>query len=285
VIGPTTNISRCLVSAAFLVLPGTVFESGQAVAAENKPLVQWTLPRQLREISGLALTEDQRLFAVTDEEAIVYELDYESGSLIKSFALGQPPVRGDFEGIAVLHDTIWLMTSGGDLYSSAEGADGERMTYEKHTPDFAGTCELEGIAADKLRNSLILVCKDAKKKKNRQILVWSMSGQQQHFRLPEAAMAKLIDSRRINPSGIDADPQSGNWIIIAARQKAVFELSRDGELLDVIMRLDPDRHRQPEGVAITNDGRFLIVDEANKGPARLAVYRIEQTNSEHQAVD
>ena len=50
-------------------------------------------------------------------------------------------VRGDFEGIAVLDDVIWLMTSDGDLYATAEGANGDRMTYAKHETGIGRECE------------------------------------------------------------------------------------------------------------------------------------------------
>ncbi len=61
---------------------------------------QWKLPKALKEISGLALTQDERLFAIEDESANVFELDYDQGRLIKRFAVSDPVLRGDFEGIA-----------------------------------------------------------------------------------------------------------------------------------------------------------------------------------------
>jgi len=38
------------------------------------------------------------------------------------------------------------------------------------------------------------------------------------------------------------------------------------------MRLDKKRHRQAEGIAVTQDGLLIIADEAGKGRARLSVY-------------
>jgi hypothetical protein len=101
-------------------------ETSQAPAAEAvdpSEFMQWKLPKRLKEISGLALTPDERLLAITDEQAVVYELDYAEGRVIKSFWLGDPIVRGDFEGIAVLEDTVWLLTSDG---SSSKGWDRTR---------------------------------------------------------------------------------------------------------------------------------------------------------------
>lgn len=238
--------------------------------------VQWQLPDQLREVSGLALTRDQRLLAIGDEEGIVYEVDFADGHLVKAFALGDPTLRRDFEGIAVLDDTVWLMSSDGDLYSAREGADGERVPYEKHEFAFKDDCELEGLAADEIRKSLLLVCKDAKKKKDRLVFEWSSAGIHEKFRLPETAIANKLGENRVHPSGIEVDPHSGHLVIVAARENAVFSISRDGAFVELLMKLDRRRHRQAEGIAITASGLTLIADEADQGPATLTVYNKKQ---------
>ncbi len=235
-------------------------------------IIRWNLPGKLREISGLALTPDQRLLAITDEEAIVFEYDYDNGRLVKAFALGDPTLRGDFEGIAVLHDTVWLMNSKGDLYSAKEGDDGERVEYEKHKFEFKDDCELEGLAADESRDALILVCKDAKKKKDRLIFEWSMDTDSRKFRLPEAEIAASLGTNRVHPSGIEVDPGTGNLLVVAARENVILALSRDGDFLGVIMNLDKSLHRQAEGITVTSDGRLLIADEAANETAMLTIY-------------
>jgi hypothetical protein len=66
------------------------------VAMTDNAVQQWRLPDKLKEISGLALSSDGRLFAVADEMAVVYEINYTDGKLVRAFALGDPPVPGDF---------------------------------------------------------------------------------------------------------------------------------------------------------------------------------------------
>ena len=77
--------------AAFLALVlvgcnGSPLANSAPQAEPDNSFRQWKLPGKLREISGLALTSDERLLAVTDESAIVYEIDYENGRLVKAFA-------------------------------------------------------------------------------------------------------------------------------------------------------------------------------------------------------
>jgi len=267
-----------LLLASCYLFTATACQADQSEGLEEATqldVVRWSLPDKLREISGLALTRDQRLLAVTDEEAIVYEYDYDRGRLVKAFALGEPTLRDDFEGIAVLNDTVWLMNSKGDVYSAPEGEDGERVAYEKHKFVFKDKCELEGLTADEDQNALILICKDAKKKKDRLMFEWSMAGESTKTRLPEEAIAARLAQKRIHPSGIEIDPASGNLWVVMARERAVIELTRDGTFIDVIMRLDSSHHRQAEGITITNDGRLLIADEANDRRAMLSIYRMQ----------
>jgi uncharacterized protein YjiK len=231
----------------------------------------------LREISGLALTPDERLLAVTDEKAIVYELDYQQGAVIKSFALGDPVVRGDFEGIAVLDDTIWLMTSDGTLLAAKEGPDGGSVPYRKFATGHGDYCELEGLAQDRVAGTLILACKEARPNSNDLLLFeWSASASGiEHLRdikVPERSIVDILDKKRFSPSGIAVDPLTDERVLVAARQNAIVRLTSAGTLTSAIILPKKKRHEQPEGIEMTRDGRMLIADEGAKGKARLAVY-------------
>ncbi len=95
----------------------------------------WKLPRRLREVSGLAATADDRLFSHDDERGIVYELDPTDGGVLKSFALGSPVPKDDFEGITVVDDHFFMVTSDGTLYEVPEGADGEHVLVNTFATD------------------------------------------------------------------------------------------------------------------------------------------------------
>ena len=240
--------------------------------------MQWKLPKRLREISGLALTSDERLLAITDEQAIVYELDYLEGKIVKSFALGNPIVRGDFEGIAVLGDTIWLMTSDGLLFAAGEGPDGGFVRYQKYDTGNGAFCELEGLGQDRVAGTLIMACKEGIKRKKKDLKIFELSASAngiEHIRdipLPGPSIRTMIDKNRISPSGLAVDPQTGERVLVAARQDALVRLTPDGALIEAIILEKKGRHKQAEGIEITRDGRMLIADEGGKGRARLAVY-------------
>jgi uncharacterized protein YjiK len=240
---------------------------------------QWRLPDKLNEISGLTLAGDARLLAVTDESAIVYELDYADGRLVKAFALGDPTVRGDFEGIAWSDGRVWLVTSEGVLYESAEGADGERLAYDEYRTGLGQSCEMEGLTYRQSDGMLLLLCKTIKRKSgltSLAVFAWSTSSRktvrEHDIALPDRDIAAALHATRFNPSGITIEERSGNLLIVAARQRAVIELDAGGSLLSVRVLPLAARHRQPEGIAILPSGAILIADEGGGHRARLAVY-------------
>ena len=240
---------------------------------------QWRLPDKLNEISGLALTGDGRLLAVTDESAIVYELDYSAGRLVKAFALGDPTVRGDFEGIAWSDGRVWLVTSKGVIYESAEGEDGERVDYAEYETGFGKLCEIEGLAYRRSGGMLLLLCKKIRQKSGLEslaIFAWSASSRrpvpEQTIALPDRDIAAALRMTRLNPSGLAIEPQSGNLLIVAARQRAVIELDARGSLLSARVLPLAGRHRQAEGIEILPSGVILIADEGGGHRARLALY-------------
>ena len=65
------------------------------------------LARGLTEISGLAVASENSVYAHNDEHGIIYEIDLSSGAILAAFALGEPTVQADFEGIAVFGQRIY----------------------------------------------------------------------------------------------------------------------------------------------------------------------------------
>lgn len=252
-------------------------------------MLQWKLPKKLKEISGLALTPDDRLFAVDDEYSVIHEMDYRQGKTVKSFALGSSITRADFEGIAYLGELFYLVTSNGLIYVAAEGDDGDRMEFDVYQTGLGKFCEIEGLASDVQSGTLLLACKKSRGKNTSgrlSIFVWSpATGRVLHDReivIPEDDIARKIGKKRIRPSAIVVDPETGNLFGISGPQRAIFEMKPNGELIDAIILPLADRHRQAEGIEITRDGKLLIADEGGKKKARLSVYSSGQNKTPDQ---
>jgi uncharacterized protein YjiK len=67
----------------------------------------------------------------------------------------------------------------------------------------------------------------------------------------------------LHPSDITIDPLNGNYVMIASREKALFEITPAGHV--VFARPIPGEHAQPEGIAITRDSILIISDEKSQG--------------------
>ncbi|MBC7791039.1 MAG: SdiA-regulated domain-containing protein, partial [Anaerolineae bacterium] len=77
----------------------------------------------------------------------------------------------------------------------------------------------------------------------------------------------------LNPSGIEHDPQTGNYLIVAAKQRAIIEITPEGKLV-ATAKLAKRWHRQSEGIAIMPDRSLVIGDEGTKktGGGSLTFY-------------
>ncbi|MDH4108354.1 MAG: SdiA-regulated domain-containing protein [Gammaproteobacteria bacterium] len=240
----------------------------------GEPGRHWSLPGKLYEISGLALTGDGRLFAVNDERAVIYEVDYLAGGLRKAFTLGDPAIRGDFEGIAHDGTRFWLVTSDGDLFAAPEGADGARVEYERQETGFGRRCEIEGLAWHRAR--LLVLCKATRRDEELSVYAWdseaAIEDESAGFELPVAAILEHLGIASLHPSGLAVDSGRGTLLLIAARERVLVELGPAGEFLGAIELPLAGLHPQAEGIEVTESGTLIIADEGGGGRARLAVY-------------
>jgi uncharacterized protein YjiK len=246
--------------------------------SSTAPIARWVLPQELREISGLALTKDGRVLAHGDESGTVWEIDYRKGVLVKEFALGERPVKGDFEGITIAHDVVYMLASNGKLYEFKEGADGEHVAFKIHDTGLKAQCEFEGVAFDPAIDALLLACKHVHDKQIKNDIViyrWALAGDSTS-RLTQ--MIVPVDSAlaangwsRLNPSDITIDPLTGNYVLVASLEQALVSITPAGTL--VFARKLPPAHPQAEGVAITKDGLLLVSDEGGRGLGTITVYK------------
>jgi uncharacterized protein YjiK len=281
-----TKIFERLRSAAAVLALGMLCACGEsqsnvatAARLDATDVEQWKLPKKLAEISGLALDDQDRLFAHDDEQAVIHQIDWHRGGLVKSFALGDPPVRGDFEGIAVAGSRFYLMTSDGMLYGAAEGDDGAHVAYDRIDTGLGARCELEGLAYDAHRNVLLASCKEPRNDEPKgrvAVFGWSIEHRAvdagSSMSIAEASLAGPIGERRFNPSSIEVSRDGAHVWLLAGRQHALAEVDRDGAVT-AVTSLAAKRHRQPEGLAIGSSGELIIADEAAGDRATLAVYR------------
>ncbi|MCY3870891.1 MAG: hypothetical protein OXG87_15185 [Gemmatimonadetes bacterium] len=256
----------------------------ESYTLNEETATHWKLPTYLEEISGLAMTRDDRLLAHNDERGVIFEIDYQKGSIVKSFQLSdmKNPVASDFEGIATIDDQIYLVTSSGRLYECREGT-GESVLFNVYTTGVGRDCEIEGLAYDESKRALLLMCKDARSADMEGKLAvyhWSIDEKQlkkdAHTVIPVVEFSQHIKGKKFQPSGIERHPMSGNYFIVAARQGAIAEITPGGQIV-AVREFPAQWHRQVEGITFAADGTLIVSDEGAGKRARLTLYPVSDS--------
>lgn len=236
------------------------------------------LPRALEEISGLATSPDGRLFAHNDERAVIFELDPASGDVLKAFSAGVGGAPGDFEGLAILGDRFFLLSSGGDLLEVGEGPPGSSLRYRIHRTGLGAFCEMEGLAFDPREEALLLPCKEATSPGSRgHLVVYTVPvNTMEPYLVPRVFIPfHDLEALGIGPefhtSAIEVHPGTGSILLLAAREEVILEIDANGRPV-AATELKRKDHPQPEGLALLLDGTLVIADEGQGNPGRLTRY-------------
>jgi uncharacterized protein YjiK len=246
-----------------------------------KYIKQVKLPDNLREISGLAVTDDGRVFSHNDEKGIVYQIDYSNGKVIKRFAIGDPIPKRDFEGIAIVKDKFYLVVSSGDIYEFKEADDKKSSKYKIYKTGLTSSYNIEGLCYDPLTNSLLAACKGYPGKNyNGYRAVYSFNLKERklepkpRFLLSLKNLDKKYDMKNFSPSAIERNPKTGNFFILSSHVRALIEVSPDGKILDGIS-FSEKKHKQPEGITFLPDMKMLISDEGRGGHGTVTTYKLK----------
>ncbi|MBC8042716.1 MAG: SdiA-regulated domain-containing protein [Rhizobacter sp.] len=284
-------ISMLIFLAACVLPEGSLSRYG----VSDKTTVPVFVPKELREISGIAMTRDGRLFAQGDEQAAVYQLDLKTGEvlkriyLIETSLLGKHIIKGDFEDIAVAGKRLFLITSSGVLYQFADSsvgtafADGITVAYKLYETHLGEGFDIEGLCYDDSTDALLIACKEFPrgnaavqyppmlwKSKTKKLFkpVFSFSLKTMtltaapRFLLPHETLRESSKDDDFKPSGIARHPLTGNFFVLASRGHSLTEISPDGRVLSQA-KLPHAVHPQPEGITFDSGGTLYISNEAS----------------------
>ncbi|MBU2508461.1 MAG: SdiA-regulated domain-containing protein [Bacteroidetes bacterium] len=235
---------------------------------------------ELREISGLAVSDDDRVFCHNDEHGIIFQIDPENGKIIKRFYLGEKIIKEDFEGIAIAGHKFFMVSSSGDIYEFEEGNDGERVEYKIHNTGLSSKSNVEGLCYDIVTNSLLLACKEKPGKKYKDFrAVYSFSlrtnklNDEPYLLINLKELQTKFGIKDFYPSGIEISNDKNSFFLISSKGKpAVIEIDRKSNIL-FAKNLNKKKHNQPEGISFLKDYSLLISDEGGKGKSVLSRYK------------
>jgi len=239
------------------------------------------LPENLNEVSGLAFLEDNYLLTHDDELGKVFKINITDGKILAEYSIGEKELEKDFEGIAVVRDSVYMVTSSGVIYKFSLTGENGKIGFEKIKSTLTSKNNVEGLCYDEKTNSLLLACKDDPGmgyKKHRAVYKFMLS-QMKFVEEPFLlfSLKQLKDEYNIedfSPSGVEVNPVSGNYFIISANPEVILEADRQGNLIGAV-KLNDKNHNQPEGITFLKDGTMVLADESNGKKAKLTIIPLQ----------
>lgn len=233
------------------------------------PDVVYRLPAELKEISGLTILPSGRLGAVQDETGAIYEVDPATGQITSE----QPFAgKGDYEGVELTPDAVWVLRSDGDLYRVSR-TDSGLVESRKIETDLASRNDTEGLAYDAAGGRLLIACKEdpgGDRRDVRTIYAFDLATETLGLRPVAVLDREAIDAGDLafKPSALAVEPQTGRLYVLSSVRKALAVLNPDGTLLTVVP-LSSSLFPQPEGIAFAADGTLFIASEGPAGPGTI----------------
>ncbi len=229
-----------------------------------KPVVSFSLPGDLEEISGLTVLDETHLGAVQDEKAHLYLINAANGIVDEEIDFGK---KGDYEGIAEAAGRLFVLQSGGELTELLGWRTGEVMTREYDGDLGRKRCNAEGLGADGGR--LLIICKNADKKDRNAVHAFDLASNTfSEKEIFEVDADDLSGKKTIRPSGLARHPISGDWLVLSSKRQSIVVVDDRGKV-KAEWDIRQAGLEQPEGIIVLPDGDLWLSSEGRKGPGRV----------------
>jgi uncharacterized protein YjiK len=203
--------------------------------------------------------------------------------------------RGDYEGLVRVGDVYWVLRADGVLLELQRS--GERFRIARSVSLPAGFRDWEALCHDPASGRLLVLPKDRPSgdkdtRDQRPVFavdpvtavvdaepfavwrrsMWLDQALARGFDVPVRTNDKGKEKVQLELafSEILAARERDQFLLLAAGDRVLLRVDRDGRLLG-LLRLDPTRLPQAEGMTFLADGRLLVVSEADGGQARGVV--------------
>ena len=241
----------------------------------KRPDEKHFLPYVLSEISGLTYLEEQKIICVEDEGGRAYIYDLRQREIVHSIKFWQP---GDFEGVELVDDRIYVLESDGDIYEFDYSDEKEVKAKKRETP-LSRKNDTEGLGYDPESNELLVVCKedgDTKDYNAKGKAIYRFDLEEKklkkkaRFEISSGDLKSFFEANRnqdyddnklkFEPSGIAYHPIEKTFYVLASVGKLLLVLDAEGDIKSSYP-IAPRVLNQPEGICFAPNGDMYISSE------------------------
>lgn len=249
------------------------------------------LKASLREISGLSYhsLKDQ-IFTHNDEKGVIYQINIDTAAYEEEHQFGKD---GDYEGIAIVGDTVVLAKSNGDLlfyYLKSKKLTSVETELAKHN-------DVEGLCLYLDHNALLIACKGQLlnevdfKNKSKAIYKFNLNSNKLDTRpfleITDDDLFQQLKKQNIgsstskkkhkklenraksfSPSGIAIHPKTKKTFIVSAKGSTLVIVNVEKQIEKLIF-LDQKQLNQPEGICFDNKLNLYISTESKGDMGRI----------------
>ncbi|WP_116108256.1 SdiA-regulated domain-containing protein [Lewinella sp. IMCC34191] len=250
------------------------------------------LDHKLDEISGMSMGyKPDEIFAIQDEEGILFLVNAATGETIQTIAYGQDL---DYEGVARVGDVIYVLEADGDLHYFPYSEDITEAVSQKIETRFSYRNDTEGICFDSLSNTLLIAPKEQQlnpaddNTTRRGIYSFDLQTMdmldQPSYYVDELEIGQIVYGGNreyvFRPSGVAVDPITQDIFVLSSVGNVLVVIDRDSEIKHVEL-LETGTFRQPEGLTFSPAGDLYISsEESSAGNGIIATLtRMKQSDT------
>ena len=251
-----------------------------------KPLLpedkrEWTVPKELKEISANVFIDDVRMACIQDNDGIIYIYNLQTESVDEQIEFAG---KGDYEGLALVRSTYYVLRSDGVLFE-VQPQTGKAPLVKTYETPLKAENETESLCFDNDNNRLLVAVKtkDLNENDKKGIYAFDLKTKQMSTTAVVYIESKVnVDENEdnngkgkgkgkkkkkekaeIKPSEIAIQPGTKDFYILDGPSARLFITDAKGNIKSKY-ELDRNILPQPEGICFSKSGDIYISSEADK---------------------
>jgi uncharacterized protein YjiK len=234
---------------------------------------RWDLPVVLKEVSGISSIDSTTIACIQDEVGSIFIYNISTAAIQEEIPFGQP---GDYEGITLVNDTIWVLRADGKLFEVST-LSSKKTAVKEYSTSLTAKHNAEGLCYDKDNNRLLVAIKNADPDGKPYKGIYSFDllsrtmADEPAFKInmrQEVTTGAKKRGFEIMPSGMAIHPQTKDMYITDGRNSMLMILTPSGSIKNVLSLNDKEFH-QPEGITFHTGGEMYISNEGAKGGGNI----------------